>query len=837
MPALANFSEARFSGPDAWSTAAWIALIILFCGSNSGGKHLLAAEPPNGEAIYREQCASCHGDQGEGVKDLYGLPLIGDKPVSALTKLISETMPEGSPEDCVGEDAAAVAQYIYDAFYSKEAQQRRSPARIELSRLTISQHEAALADLIGSFRDQGNGRRYWEFRLRELRKGDERFAFKPQEAPRPKVEKSDKRPGLNDLPLHGLRAAYFKSRVVGFRDRVFDQVDPIVNFDFGKGSPHPLLSAEEFAMSWDGSVVAPETGTYEFVVDSTNGTRLFVNDMKNPVIDAVVKSGDQTEYRHTMKLLGGRTYSLRLEYHRSKRDETARVALKWSRPFQTLEVIPKRFLVPYRSPEVFVMNTRFPPDDRSIGFERGVSISQEWDEAATHAALETAAHVANSIDELAKTKPNAEDREEKLRTFCRQFVERAFRRPLSEELHKVYVDKQFEASNDSGTAVKRVVLLTLKSPRFLYHDRVNPEQDDFDIAARLSFGLWDSLPDAELWSVASAGKLSDPKEVRRQAERMIDDPRTHLKFRSFLHSWLVYDRMKELSKDPETYPGFDKQLASDLRTSLDLFLDDIVWSPESDFRELFTNDQQYLNGRLAEFYGVDLPARADFRKVLFEPEHRAGVLTHPFLMSGFAYFEDSSPIHRGVFVARNVLGRSLLPPPEATAPAAPDLHPDLTTRERVAIQTSPPTCMTCHVLINPLGFSLEHFDAAGRFRAEEKGKPIESGSVYTSTTGQQHPLNSAVDLGTMLTTSEEAHEAFAEQVFRHIAKQPIQAYGPESLDQLVDAFQARNFSIRELMVEAVVIEALFQPSASFPGERKPEGNQVTQAPKATRPEE
>lgn len=797
----------------------------------------MAAEPPNGEAIYREQCASCHGDQGEGVKDLYGLPLIGDKPVPALTKLISDTMPEGSPEDCVGEDAAAVAQYIYDAFYSKEAQLRLSPARIELSRLTIAQHEAALADLIGSFRDQGNGRRYWEYRLRELRKGDERFAFKPREAPRPKAPEPDKQPNPNDLPPHGLRAAYFKSRVVGFRDRVFDQIDPIVNFDFGKGSPHPLLSAEEFAMSWDGSVVAPETGNYEFVVDSTNGARLFVNDMKNPVIDAVVKSGDQTEYRHTMKLLGGRTYSLRLEYHRSKRDETARVALKWARPFQTLEVIPSRLLVPYRSPEVFVMNTPFPPDDRSTGFERGVSISQEWDEATTHAALETAAYVANTIDELARTKPNAEDRQEKLRAFCRQFVERAFRRPLSEELQKVYVDKQFEASEDPGTAVKRVVLLTLKSPRFLYHDRVNPEQDDFDIAARLSFGLWDSLPDTELWSAASAGKLSDPKEVRHQAERMIDDPRTQLKFRSFLHFWLVFEKMKDLSKDPEAYPGFDKQLTSDLRTSLDLFLDDVVWGPTSDYRDLFTNDGQYLNGRLAEFYGVDLPGRSDFRKVPFEPDHRAGVLTHPFLMSGFAYFETSSPIHRGVFVARNVLGRSLLPPLEATAPAAPDLQPDLTTRERVAIQTSPPTCMTCHVLINPLGFSFENFDAVGRFRSEEKGKPIESKTVYMSQTGQEHPLNSAVDLGNLLTTSAEAHEAFSEQVFRHIAKQPIQAYSRGSLDQLVDAFQSRNFSIRNLMVEAVLIEALFQPSEVPAEGRKSAGDQVTHASPHARSQE
>src|SRR5207248_6057188 len=129
-------------------------------------------------------------------------------------------------------------------------------------------------------------------------------------------------------------------------------------------------------------------------------------------------------------------------------------------------------------------------------------------------------------------------------------------------------------------------------------------------------------------------------------------------------------------------------------------------------------------GRLAEFYGADLSPDAPFQKVGVQAHERAGVLTHPYLMATFAYTAETSPIHRGVFLARSVLGLSLRPPPEAFTPLAPDLHPQLSTRERILLQTSPQACQSCHGMINPLGFTLENFDALGRYRAQEKGRPI-----------------------------------------------------------------------------------------------------------------
>jgi hypothetical protein len=177
-------------------------------------------------------------------------------------------------------------------------------------------------------------------------------------------------------------------------------------------------------------------------------------------------------------------------------------------------------------------------------------------------------------------------------------------------------------------------------------------------------------------------------------------------------------------------------------------------------------------------------------------------------MASFAYTSTSSPIHRGVFVARSVLGRSLRPPPDAFTPLAPDLHPDLTTRDRVALQTSPESCMSCHSMINPLGFALESFDAVGRLRAEEKGKPIDATGWYQPPTGDSVEFSGVRDLAAFLVGSEETHAAFTQQLFQHMVKQPIHAFGPERLSELQKSFEANNFHIRKLVVEIVSVSAL-----------------------------
>ena len=434
-------------------------------------------------------------------------------------------MPDDDPGSCVGEDAEKVASYIHDAFYSKTAQARNRPARLELSRLTVRQYHNTVADLIGSFR----GPSAWEG---------------------PK----------------GLHGEYYKSqRFRNKDDRIIDRVDPTVQFDFGVNLPDASKGiGHRFAIRWEGSVLAPETDDYEFLVRTEHSARLWVNDPQKPLIDRWVKSGNDTEFRESIRLLGGRVYPIRLEFSKGKQGEKdgkkdpdppptkATVALLWKPPGQTVDVIPQRFLSPGKGPQILVLQTAFPADDRSVGYERGSSISKAWDQATTDAALEVADYVAAHLGELAGVKDDAGDREAKVRDFCRKFAGRAFRRPLSDEQKSFYLDRQFKAAKSPDAAARRVVLLVLKSPRFLYHEPKGG-LDAYVVACRLSYGLWDSLPDQALLDAAAAGKLATREQIAAQAERMVSDLRTRAKVREFLLQWLKVDRASDVSKDPKVF--------------------------------------------------------------------------------------------------------------------------------------------------------------------------------------------------------------------------------------------------------------------------------------------
>jgi hypothetical protein len=728
--------------------------------------------------------------------------------VDQLVRYISKKMPKDSPQKCEGEDAQNVAAYIFETFYSKAAQDRNKPPRIELTRLTVRQYRNAVADLIASFRSS---------------------AASPRPSLPAEGNEAQGKLGANDQ--HGLRAEYFKS--FGFRrgNRVFERVDPEVRFDFGEAAPNSKdFESDRFSIRWEGAVLAPETGSYEFLVRTEHATRLWVNDKKIPLIDGWVKSGASGVLEHStsISLLGGRKYPVKLEFAKGKQGEKdgkkdqakpspvkASIALEWKLPQQAAEAIPTRFLSPNQESEQLIVGASFPPDDRSVGYERGTSVSKSWDQATTDAAIEVAGYVVAHLSELAGATDQAPDREARLRDFCQRFAERAFRRPLTDDQKELYIVRRFEGCPDLETAVKRVVLLILKSPHFLYREvhgdssaaeKNKPKTDGYDVASRLSFGLWDSLPDQELLESAAAGRLATHEQVVRQAERMIGKPRTRSKIRDFLFQWLKVDPPPDLSKPKELFPEFDKPLATDLRTSLDLFLDDVVWGESSDYRQLFLADYLYLNGRLARFYGANLPPDAPFQKVVQPKRSCTGILSHPYLMATFAYTATTSPIHRGVFLSRNVLGVPLRPPPEAFTPLPAELHPELTTRERVALQTRPQQCQSCHEVINPLGFTLENFDAVGRFRDQEKGRAIDARGAFETRGGELVKFAGVRDLGTFLAGSEDAQDAFIERLFHCLIKQPVRAFGPRTPAALRKYFVKNDCNIRKLMVEMMAIE-------------------------------
>ncbi|MGB1124678.1 MAG: DUF1592 domain-containing protein [Phycisphaeraceae bacterium] len=751
-----------------------------------------------GAEIYVAQCLECHGDKGQGVEGAYEKPLQGDRTLAWLTRRIERTMPEGEADKCVGEDAAAVAAYLHEHFYAPSAHDGKNDGSGRtLQRLTAEQHRQTLADLVGSFR--------------------------------------------NDQPMtdeRGLQQQIYAGRSMNQKSKPLEEkIKPVVNAAYNAN--HPLF--EQFdklghSVRWRGSLIVQETGEYEIVVRTDAAMRMWLNngqavgggisneisDTKETVFfDGWLQSSEKTEFRRKIFLLAGRAYPLMLEFSAHNQGVGAKeeqqkqqgkkesyISLAWVPPGGVEHVIPQRHLLPKLSPEVFIMSGAFPPDDASMGFINGAEVSEAWLDAITRAAVSTAGYVHEHLHKLAKTNPKAPDFQKRITAFCESFVSRAFRRPLSEQEKQRYVHALLRPDQEIGLAVKRIVLNALLSPHFLYPQAELNAPDAHDAASALALSMWDSMPDDVLRAAAVKGELQTRAQLESQARRMLEDPRAHAKLMRFFHHWLELERAEYVDKDKQLFPEFDQQLLADLRTSLDLFLEHTVFSENSDYRELLLADYLYVNDKIAEVYGINRgKAKGNgFTRVAMPPDRRSGVITHPYLLTAFAYHNSTSPIHRGVFLTRNIIGRPLNPPPNAIAFDDAEFDPNLTMREKVTAFTRDSACMACHETINPLGFSLEHYDSLGRWRTKDKDKPINAASDFMGDDGKSLRLKGARDVAQYAVQSEAAHRTFVRQLFQHTTQRDPSAISPHMLDQLTGSFEQSSYHIRELFVQ-IAIEA------------------------------
>ncbi|GAA4427745.1 DUF1588 domain-containing protein [Bremerella cremea] len=751
-----------------------------------------------GKLIYASMCADCHGDQGQGVAGAYETTLAGDASIGELAEQITKTMPEGDAEACQGPDAEAVAAYMHYSFYSEAARIRNRPPQISLARLTGNQLRQSLADLYGHF--YGN-----------MAYTDER----------------------------GVKGIYFTGARWKEENKKIERVDSTIDFDFGREGPGEGIDKQDFLIHWNGSIIAEETGDYEIILRSTVSFTMHFGKLGREFIDNHVQSGDKTEFREVVRLTAGRAYPFKIDYVQRKRkteQPPASISMSWIPPHGTEQLIPKRNLIPWTVEPSFSLQTKLPPDDRSYGFERGIAVDRQWDDSTTSAALEFGLVAVDELwpDFQRRNKKVPEENRQRLKAFLTELVETAFRTKLSDDLKQLYIEQQVAQCPDDSEAIRRVVLMALKSPRFLYPQTDATDSQSQKVANRLALTFYDSLP-SDKWLIEKVerNQLQNEQQIREAAWRMVNDFRTRGKTREMLHEWLNMGHFNEITKDEKQFPEFDKELVADMRMSLNYFLDDIVWSEKSDYRQLLTADWGYASDKMAAFYGdAWKPAASEkkdeaklprgpgaerLRKTSDPSELRMGVLTHPYLMSGLAYTDATSPIHRGVFLIRYVLGRTLRPPNAAFSPLSPDLHPDLTTRERVALQTSPESCQVCHSRINGLGFTLERFDAVGRFRETEHSKQIDPQGGYTGRDGEDLTFQNEKDLVQFLVDSDDAHRAFVSRAFQHFVKQPVAAYGPQKLDELTQRFKDSGFNVRALLVEIAVVAAMEPHDANIAG--------------------
>jgi hypothetical protein len=348
------------------------------------------------------------------------------------------------------------------------------------------------------------------------------------------------------------------------------------------------------------------------------------------------------------------------------------------------------------------------------------------------------------------------------RRILETLARRAYRRAVTTaEVDALLVF--YRAGRSDGTfeaGIQHALERLLCSPEFLFRIEGGPgangqtaRRHDYDLASRLSFFLWSSIPDEELLDLAERGALSDAVTLERQVTRMLRDERSFALVENFASQWLVVRNLREISPDPDLFPEFDENLREAMQRETELFIEHVIRQDRS-VLELLTADYTFANERLARHYGLAGVYGTHFRRVALPDPTRRGLLGHGSILMVTAYPNRTSPVLRGKWLLDNVLGSPPPPPPPevdtSLQPKAADGRP-ATVRARLEEHRRNPACASCHAPMDPLGFALENFDAIGGWRTTDAGQPVDaSGSLPDGT-----PLNGPAGLQRFLLSQRE----------------------------------------------------------------------------------
>ncbi|RPH53545.1 MAG: DUF1592 domain-containing protein, partial [Acidobacteria bacterium] len=323
----------------------------------------------------------------------------------------------------------------------------------------------------------------------------------------------------------------------------------------------------------------------------------------------------------------------------------------------------------------------------------------------------------------------------------------AYRRPADKMTVDTLMD--FYRQGSAGTTgsgafdrgIESALQFILASPEFLVRFETDPPNlapntayrlDDLALASRLSFFLWSSLPDDQLLTLASQGKLKEPAVLEQQVKRMLGDARSKALVTNFAEQWLHLRNLKNSVPDLEAFPDFDDNLRQSMKDETSLFFDSIVREDRS-VVDLLNADYTFVNERLARHYGIPNVYGSQFRRVTLGNEARRGLLGHASVLTVTSYPNRTSPVERGKWVLTNLLGVPPQPPPP-NIPPLQDTSTDgrvLSLRERMEQHRANPVCAGCHKVMDPIGFALENFDGIGRWRNTEDGARIDtSGTLF-----------------------------------------------------------------------------------------------------------
>ena len=397
------------------------------------------------------------------------------------------------------------------------------------------------------------------------------------------------------------------------------------------------------------------------------------------------------------------------------------------------------------------------------------------------------------------------------------FGRMAWRRPLVDEEVQRYAQVGTAAATDYGSfdqGMQEVMAAMLQSTHFLYQVEIGePDPEDasrrrltpYELAARLSFFLLDTTPDAELLADAEAGLLDDADGIAEAAWRLLERPGARDSLGQFFSEIWRLRNLPSLPKDLGTFPRWSPELADAMRVETLALIDDLVWEQEADFREVFTADYTFVNAQLGYHYGLPQAASLgeDFTRVeLGGHDGRAGLFGQASFASLLSHVSSTSPTLRGKFVLENILCRTVPPPPPGVVTDLPPTDDATTMRERLEIHMSEPTCRGCHAMMDPIGFGLENYDGIGAFRTEDNGYPIDSSAEIDG-----EPFEGAAGLGKAVAEIPGTAGCLVRNMYRH-ATGHIETPGEaSSINTLQDSFIESGYRMQDLMVEIVASPA------------------------------
>ena len=394
----------------------------------------------------------------------------------------------------------------------------------------------------------------------------------------------------------------------------------------------------------------------------------------------------------------------------------------------------------------------------------------------------------------------------------------AYRKPVTdsemERLLGFYQQGRNEGSFDQG--IESALRFMLTDPKFVFRFERDPANvaagsayrvSDLELASRLSFFLWSSIPDDELLTVAAQGKLEDPAVLEAQVRRMLADPRSEALVSNFAGQWLYLRNVRGANPNIEEFPDFDDNLREGFRRETELFFDSIIHEDRS-VMDLLNANYTFVNERLARHYGIPNVYGSRFRRVTITDDARRGLLGQGSVLLVTSYATRTSPVLRGKWILENILGTPV-PPPPPNVPAlkenAPGAKP-LSVRERLEEHRKNPACAVCHKMMDPLGFALENFDAVGQWRDSDAGNPIDASGVLVDGT----KVNGPVELRNAIAKRPQTFAGtMTEKMLTYALGRGIEYYDMPVVREIVREMSANDYRFSSLVL-GIVKSAPFQ---------------------------